>query len=143
MNRSVLTLLLLIAITGKVIGQSNFASDSIIEFGSGVVEKFPTFAGGEEGLKSFIDSILVYPSVGIENKIEGIVYVLTWVDICGNTSKHMILNEIQFDIDQEALRVTRLVKFKEPAKIRGIPVEIKYIIPVEFKLSNLNEKKKE
>lgn len=100
------------------------------------VETWPEYKGD---LTAFIEKQIDYPSMALEDSIEGKIYVSFWVDSVGNTFKHEILKGIRKDLDREALRVARLIKFDKPAMQRGKPLAVRYNIPIEFKLQRSDE----
>ncbi len=108
-------------------------NDSIHELGF-VIETNPEYEGGEnELLKLFNDSIN-YPVKAIEDSIEGIVFVEFWIDTNGITTNHRIIKGIREDLDHEALRVAKLIKYKKPAMQRGKPIMVRYTIPIDFRI---------
>jgi protein TonB len=100
------------------------------------IESWPEYKGD---LTDFIKRQIQYPSIALEDSIEGKVYVAFWVDSVGNTYKHVILKGIRKDINREALRVARLIKFDKPAMQKGRPVAVRYNLPIEFKLPRSDE----
>jgi protein TonB len=97
------------------------------------VESMPHYSGGVEKLQKFIQSQIKYDSL-VNFEREEIVYISCWVDTVGNTHSHTIMMGFRDDLDQEALRVSRLIRFAKPAKQGGKPVEVKYFFPIRFKL---------
>jgi protein TonB len=95
------------------------------------VESMPIFKGD---LYSFLKEHIVYPIKAKQDKIEGRVIISFWVDINGKTYNHRIEKGIRDDINQEALRVSELIKFSKPAMSGGIPVKVRYYVTIEFKL---------
>jgi protein TonB len=105
-------------------------NDTII-LGTTFAEVMPKY---QDSVLIFIGDNMHYPASAIKDSIEGTVFVEFEVDTCGRTVKHKIIHGIREDLNKEALRVTRLVVFTEPAFQRGKPIEIHYIVPVVFKL---------
>lgn len=104
--------------------------------------KYPEFKNGMKGLYEFILVNLVYPQSAVDDCIEGRVFVGFIVDTLGNTSNHKILKGVREDIDNEALRIARLIKFDKPAfSWRDEPVEIEYVLPINFTLHRKKPKK--
>ncbi len=85
-------------------------------------------------LKEFIDSNLCYSELDTTDSIVGSVYISFWIDTTGNTYNHKIIRGVRKDLNNEALRVAKLIKFERPAMQRGKPIKIRYTVPVEFKL---------
>ena len=76
---------------------------------------------------------MVYPKKALDEKVEGRVLVSFWVDTNGKTINHEIVEGIRNDLNQEALRIVRLLAFTKPGMQNGKPVKVKYTIKVEFK----------
>lgn len=106
------------------------------------LESAPVYKGGTEAFLKMIKTNLIYPQSALMDSVEGKVYVQFWVDTIGNTTNHIILKGVRNDLDEEALRVARLIKFDKPAMQRGKTVRVKYNLPVEFKLPGKTEPKK-
>ncbi len=90
----------------------------------------------------FIQTNIQYPSSAVRDSVQGRVNVAFMIDTVGNTFNHRILKGgIREDLNQEALRVTRLIKFDTPAFQKDKPVVVKYVVPVDFirKLKTGNE----
>lgn len=95
------------------------------------LESFPSFDNDREGekLSRIIKTNFNYTDTITECKT---VYVRFLVDTLGNTHNHVILHHVNDLLDEEALRVCRLIKFDNPAKQQGKPVCIYYTVPVKF-----------
>jgi protein TonB len=99
-----------------------------------VVEQKPEFPGGEQVLLRWIAKNIKYPSIAIENEIQGIVFVNFVVDRDGGISNARVLRSVDPLLDEEALRVVKLLPKWEPGKQRGKPVRVSYTIPIHFRL---------
>jgi protein TonB len=108
--------------------------DSIQEMGW-VFEDIPEYDGY---IKLFIRQNIIYPETAIADSIEGKVYVSYIVDTLGFTTKHKIEKGIRDDLNEEAIRIIKMIKYKSPAKFRGKPISFYSTLPVEFKLPNEN-----
>ncbi|GAB2792207.1 hypothetical protein GCM10027275_41350 [Rhabdobacter roseus] len=102
--------------------------DELISFS---VESMPQYNGSEEGMLRFIKSQINYSAIYKIEK-EQTVIISFLVDTLGNTSSHFVLKGIRGDLDKEALRVVRMIKFEVPAKQKGKPIQVQYFIPVKF-----------
>lgn len=97
-----------------------------------VISSGPTFNGD---LKKFIQKNVRYPATAIRDSIEGCVVVQFAIDTLGQTQEHHVIKSIREDLDKEALRVARLIKFDVPARQRAKAVPVNYyVIPVDFQL---------
>lgn len=93
-------------------------------------------------LISFIKKNIKYPQNKMDSSIEGKVFVSCWVDTNGVTIQHKIIRGLNKDLDSEAIRVVRLIKFNKPAMQNGKPIKVEYIIPVEFIHKNKSKQQK-
>ncbi len=89
-----------------------------------------------KNINKFIVETLRYSATAKKDRIEGRVFVRFWVDTLGYTAEHKITKGIRADLDEEALRVARLIKFDKPAMNRGKPIGIWFHLPIAFKLTH-------
>lgn len=130
---------LLILIICLFCGRSTFSqirNDSIEEIGFGAPENVPEFRKnkGLEELTKFIAQNLQYPQTALRDSIEGRVIMQFWIDTLGNTYDHKIVRGVREDLDNEALRVVRLLKFEVSAMQRGKPVAVGFTLPIVFNM---------
>ena len=104
------------------------------------VEAWPYFnnKGSTKGLSKFIEENVREVNVP-EGNTRVVVQFL--VDTLGYTSDHKIIRGINPELDNEALRVSRLLKFMYPAIQRGKPINFTYTLPFDFKKILLDKKK--
>lgn len=107
--------------------------------GIDVAEKMPIYSDSMD-LQSFIQNSICYPESACIDSIEGTIFIQYYVDTDGGTSEHRALNSLREDIDKEALRIARLIVYKEPAKVRGRPVRIRSLVPITFSLDMCQDK---
>jgi protein TonB len=103
------------------------------------IEKAPFF---KDDLKEFIQGELVYPLSAKKDTIEGTVVISFKIDTLGSTINHKVVKGIREDLNNEALRVARRIKFDKPALQKGRPIEVEYNVPVVFDLRHLKKKSK-
>ncbi|TCO07753.1 energy transducer TonB [Natronoflexus pectinivorans] len=103
------------------------------------IEEAPFFNGN---LKEFIQGELVYPLSAKKDTIEGTVVISFKIDTLGLTVNHKVVKGIREDLNNEALRVAKLIKFDRPALQKGRPIEVEYTVPVVFDLRHLKKKSK-
>lgn len=99
-------------------------------------EIMPEYPGGINGIMSFLSSKLVYPQEAFENNIQGRVLVQFVVDTEGNVSNVEIREGVHPLLNEEALRVVRMLNGWTPGKYQGKPVNVWYVLPVSFKLQD-------
>lgn len=98
-----------------------------------VFDVAPQFNGN---LDKFVKDNLIYPPTAIKDKIEGNVLISFWINDNGTTSNYKIERGKRNDLDEEALRIAKLIKFSKPAYAGGKPIKIKYYYTFRFKLPN-------
>jgi len=125
----------------SLFGQVN--CDSIPQFFVHPEKELPIFDKSAENdiekLFDFIKTNIVYPITAKEDRIEGLVIVGFKIETTGATSEHKIIQGIREDLNNEALRVAKLIKFDEPAiDYFNKPLAMCYRLPIRFKLSDPN-----
>ena len=101
-----------------------------------IVEQMPEFPnGGMAGLMSFISKTLKYPTICQESGVQGKVIVLFVVEKDGSTTDFRIVRSVDKYLDKEALRVLSSMPKWIPGKQKGVPVRVKYTVPINFRLS--------
>jgi len=101
-------------------------------FGVTVVQEQPKFPGGDDSLVSFLKRNLRYPPEAKLAWIHGLVYVGFLVDERGRIKDVRLLNSVNKLLDDEAIRVVNMMPDWLPGKTGDIPVEVQFILPVEF-----------
>ena len=99
-----------------------------------IVEKMPEYPGGDIELLNFIKTNTNYPESSKAEKIEGRVIVRFIINKNGNTEDPVILKGINPLMDSEALRVVNMLKGFSPGTQGGTPVNVYYMVPVNFSL---------
>jgi periplasmic protein TonB len=100
------------------------------------VEEMPEYPGGIPALLKFIGDNLHYPDEAINNKIEGKVFLRFVVNSDGSTDRIEVTRGIDPLLDNEAIRVIKILPKFKPGRQSGVPVPVWYSIPVNFKLEN-------
>ena len=104
-----------------------------------VVEKMPSYPGGNGALQRWISQNLTYPAAAAENGIEGRVIVAFVVEPDGSISDVRIARGVDPSLDREALSVVKRMPKWIPGMQGGKPIRVKYNVPVTFKLDNQKE----
>ncbi len=94
-----------------------------------VVEQMPELIGG---LKR-IAELIRYPEIAKKAGVEGTVIVQFVVDENGNVRDPVVIKGVGAGLDEEALRVVKMLKFK-PGMQRGKPVRVRMALPIRFEL---------
>jgi protein TonB len=113
-----------------------------------IVEEMPTYkqllkikdkgkrkAETERELLSNINKKIKYPEMALATGIEGKVYVEFIVDTEGEITNVKIKRSVHEDLDAEALRAVKSLPKMVPGKQLDKPVNVRYTIPVHFKIT--------
>ena len=100
-----------------------------------VVEEMPKFKGGDAKLMEFLMMNMKYPESAIKAKQQGRAIVGFVVRKDGTVSDVYIEKSTGYDVlDNEAMRVVKSMPAWEPGKQKGKPVDVKYNVPITFRL---------
>ena len=102
--------------------------------------KKPIYDGGPRALKAFIHENLRYPEAALEEKVEGTVVLKYSIDHKGNVVDTKVISGLGHGCDEEAIRLTRLLKFEVP-KTRGVKVLFHRDIKIHFRLPKQKARK--
>ena len=92
----------------------------------------PKFPGGNP--QRYITENLRYPAEAIEKGIEGKVYVQFVIDTAGKVTEPKVVRGIHPLLDAEAIRLVNEMPDWMPGKKDGKPVNVSFILPVNFVL---------
>lgn len=100
-----------------------------------IAETMPSFEGGDlNTFRQWVQSRLKYPIVAQENNIQGRVVVTFVVGKDGKIGRIQVLASPDKSLGEEAVRVIQSSPTWKPGLQRGNPVQIRYNLPVEFKI---------
>jgi len=99
-----------------------------------IVEDPPQYPGGNDALYDFIYKQVKYPEIARENGLEDNVIVRFVVDEKGDVSQVTIARGKYDVLNDEALRVVKLLHGFKPGKQRGKPVKVWFTLPLRFQL---------
>ena len=102
------------------------------------VEQMPRFPGGEAELMKYLSSHINYPTMAMENNVQGRVVVQFVVTKTGKIGEVKVVRSVDRDLDKEAVRVCKTLPDFIPGKMNGQPVNVWYTLPVSFKLQGVN-----
>lgn len=98
-------------------------------------EEMPEYNGGMEEMSKFLTDNITYPKIGRIDGVGGTVYITFIVMEDGSLNNIEILRGVSKLIDDEAMRVVKLMDKKwKPGKINGKPVKIRFNLPISFNL---------
>ena len=100
-----------------------------------VVEVMPKFKGGESAMMEFLMMNMKYPQAAVKAKQQGRAIVGFVVRKDGTVSDvHITKSAGYVVLDEEAMRVVKAMPAWEPGKQKGKPVDVKYNVPITFRL---------
>ena len=100
-----------------------------------VVEEMPKFKGGESAMMEFLMMNMKYPQTAVKAKQQGRAIVGFVVRKDGTVSDvHITKSAGHAVLDEEAMRVVKAMPAWEPGKQKGKPVNVKYNVPITFRL---------
>ena len=100
-----------------------------------VVEVMPKFKGGESAMMEFLMMNMKYPQAAVKAKQQGRAIVGFVVRKDGTVSDvHITKSAGHAVLDEEAMRVVKSMPAWEPGKQKGKPVNVKYNVPITFRL---------
>ena len=100
-----------------------------------VVEVMPKFKGGESAMMEFLMMNMKYPQTAVKANQQGRAIVGFVVRKDGTVSDvHITKSAGHAVLDEEAMRVVKSMPAWEPGKQKGKPVDVKYNVPITFRL---------
>ena len=126
-RRIILIVMAMFALTYGMLGNSNGIDqdDQYLAFS----EVMPEPIGGIAAITKNI----VYPQMAIINNIQGIVYVMAYIDENGVPEDVKIVRGISSGCDEAAIEAVKKAKFK-PGQNKGQNVKVKLTMAIVFKL---------
>ena len=97
-------------------------------------EIMPEFPGGTKALLDSIAKNLKYPPKAINSRTEGRVILQFVIDKQGKVTDVQVMRGVTPDLDQAAIDVMRSLPDWKPGMQDGKPVNVKYTMPIVFKL---------
>lgn len=104
-----------------------------------VVEQQPEFAGGMKELGKYLGENIRYPKEAQKANAQGRVFVSFVVTKKGDIADVNILKGIGYGCDEEAIRVVSRMPNWKPGSQSGIPVNVKFNLPINFALEDEKE----
>lgn len=105
---------------------------------NGLVEKMPSFKGGEAAMMKFIRKNIKYPELERNAGISGTCYVGFVVEKDGKITNARILRGLPNGpgCDKEALRVVNKMPKWKPGLQNGKPVRVQFNLPIKYTLTS-------
>lgn len=97
-----------------------------------VADEQPTFPGGATAYRTFLQQNVHYPQAAKDKAISGDVFVSFVVDEMGRLLDAEVVKGIGYGLDEEALRLVRLMPWWTPARLNGKPVRVPATLRIRF-----------
>ena len=97
-----------------------------------IVDQMPEFPTGEEGLGRFLSEFIQYPVRAKQEGVQGRILCAFIVRKDGTISNLEVINGLDNDLDNEALRVLSMMPKWKPGINDRKAVSVKCILPIDF-----------
>lgn len=115
---------------GTSIKKTSLVKDEVFT----IVEKQPFPKDGMESFYDYVRKRLKYPTEARRKGVEGKVFVQFVVEKDGSLSDVTVIKGIGAGCDEEAKKVIQNAENWIPGRQRGIPVNVRMVIPITFSL---------
>lgn len=99
-------------------------------------EIMPEFPGGEPAMKDYIANNVKYPARAIEDNIVGRVLVEFVVTSTGSIRDVKVVNKVDPLLAKAAIKVIKGMPKWKPGIQDGKPVNVRFVVPINFNLEN-------
>lgn len=96
------------------------------------VDCVPEFPGGYKKMMDFLAANVKYPEAAVEGAISGRVVVQFTVKKDGSIDDIEVIRSVYPDLDEEAVRVVKLLPNFIPATIDGEAIDCTFTLPIQF-----------
>jgi TonB family protein len=97
-----------------------------------VADEQPTFPGGATAYRNFLQQNVHYPDAAKAKEVSGDVFVSFIVDEAGRLLDVEVIKGIGYGLDEEALRLVRLMPWWTPARSNGKPIRVPATLRIRF-----------
>lgn len=101
-----------------------------------VVEEMPEFPGGMKALTEYIHKNVKYPAEAHAKGVQGRVIVCFVVKKDGSIADIKTVRSVDPYLDKEAIRIIAAMPKWKPGKQRGKAVNVRFTVPVMFRLAS-------
>lgn len=116
--------------SGKFISGVNTLGDKVIDYG--ILNVAPEFKGGIQEFYKYIGRGMKFPLDLLKGGINGTVFLSFTISEDGQINDAIVTKSLYPSADIEAVRVLKSSPKWIPGMQRGVPVEVKYNIPIKF-----------
>lgn len=97
-----------------------------------IADEQPTFPGGAPAYRHFLQQNVRYPDAARDNNIAGDVFISLVIDEMGRLLDAEVIKGVGYGLDEEALRLVRLMPWWTPARIAGKPARVPSTLCIRF-----------
>lgn len=108
-----------------------------------IVEVMPEFPGGMDQMANYLSENIKYPEEAKDKGISGRVFISFVIEKDGSVSSAKVMRGVGGGCDEEALRVVNAMPKWKPGLMKGKPVRVSYMLPINFKLDPKDESSEE
>ncbi|GAB3634796.1 hypothetical protein GCM10027422_03860 [Hymenobacter arcticus] len=126
-----------VTLTMHPVGVGGNTAAAGVEVISGLLnlaDEQPTYPGGVEAYRAYLQQNVRYPEVAKAKNLSGDVYVSFVVDEAGRILDAEVAKGIGAGLDEEALRLVRLMPWWTPARLAGKPVRVPATLRIRFSM---------
>ncbi len=103
---------------------------------SAYADIMPHYVGGEKAMLAFVQKRLTYSTEAIAHLKAGIIYVSFVVDAQGRILDPQVVRGVGYGLDEEVVRLVRLMPWWEPGQTHGQAVPVQCTLPVRFRVAD-------
>ncbi|WBA42289.1 energy transducer TonB [Hymenobacter canadensis] len=96
-------------------------------------DEMPAFPGGASAFQQFLRQKLRYPDEALRRNLSGKVHISFVVDEQGHIIDPKVVRGLGGGLDEEALRLVRIMPWWTPGRVAGQPVRVAYTLPIVFR----------
>lgn len=94
----------------------------------------PEYKGGREAMFKILGQQTIYPQNALQAGVTGTVLIRALIDSTGRMASAEVYKGVYPSLDQEALRVVRLLEEWTPATLEGEAVDMHIVLPISFRM---------
>lgn len=96
-------------------------------------DEMPAFPGGTAAMLTFLSRKINYPAAALDRSVSGKVHVAFVVDPEGHLHDPHVVRGLGYGLDEEALRLVRIMPWWTPGRVQGRPVWVSVTLPIVFR----------
>ncbi len=96
------------------------------------VERLPEYPGGKPALDRFLRDNIKYPQQALSKKLSGVVHISFVINQFGRVERVKVARSVDPLLDNEAMRVVKMMPVWVPGRRHGQPVKVLLTLPIRF-----------